>query len=288
LFRGSRPGTIRTTVRASHEDIARAEAAREGGDVDRVDARRSRAPGGERRMLFEPLEPRVLLSADLNPSADSLLSDAAQASQPGETLLLLDEKPAPSVDTSMLPVLDKHSTADPEFTAGFAVASDGWISGGFVVEKDLVVREWDGGGNGTSWSDAANWVGNVLPGAGEQAVVGAGHNVSFNTTATVGALLSASPITVQGGTLTVVGAAQFDGGLVVSGGTVNLGGASTAASLALNGTIDGAGDLTVAGAFTWTAGTLGGVGVLTTQGAATWHGGTTGRRCRGRGRWRGR
>jgi len=31
--------------------------------------------------------------------------------------------------------------------------------------------KWDGGGNGTSWSDNLNWVGDVLPGAGDSVLL---------------------------------------------------------------------------------------------------------------------
>ena len=51
----------------------------------------------------------------------------------------------------------------------------------------LSAQVWDGDGDGTSWEDAANWVGDVAPGEGA--------SVTFpdETTATITCLLYTSP-----------------------------------------------------------------------------------------------
>src|SRR5262245_6842975 len=67
---------------------------------------------------------------------------------------------------------------------------------------------WDGGGNGTSWTDALNWSGNVLPGAADDVTIPAGGpTVSyFDGTSAVNSITSSRPLNVQVGTLTVAGA----------------------------------------------------------------------------------
>ena len=39
---------------------------------------------------------------------------------------------------------------------------------------------WDGGGNGTSWTDALNWSNNALPGAGDDVTISIGANPSIS------------------------------------------------------------------------------------------------------------
>ncbi len=47
---------------------------------------------------------------------------------------------------------------------------------------------WDGGGNGTSWTDAANWDGDKLPAASDEVQLASGSNVTLDTDVDVASL----------------------------------------------------------------------------------------------------
>ncbi|HRF19427.1 MAG TPA: hypothetical protein PK977_14725, partial [Chitinophagaceae bacterium] len=59
----------------------------------------------------------------------------------------------------------------------------------FLVVFSATVKSqitWDGGGDAVSWNDAANWVGNVVPGAADNvlldnSVVGGSYTVNLPT-----------------------------------------------------------------------------------------------------------
>ena len=107
---------------------------------------------------------------------------------------------------------------------------------------------WDGGGDGTNWTDARNWSGDVLPGASDAVTIPAGGPaVSYlDGTTTVSSLTSSRPLSIAVGTLTVTGPAAVTdltttggalvvggpttatGAVTVSGGTVTLNGPATA------------------------------------------------------------
>ena len=87
----------------------------------------------------------------------------------------------------------------------------------------LSVANWTGNGDGSSWSDPANWSGSTLPGPGNQvviypaskgAIVFAGGNVAIQS------LISADPLTLSGGTLTVSGTVEVDNTFKMAGGTL--------------------------------------------------------------------
>ena len=110
------------------------------------------------------------------------------------------------------------------------------------------VAVWDGGGDGSTWSQAANWVGDALPQPGDDVYipdVAATTRVVLSTSASLRGLISDESITVaSGGTLSVGAASQLN-----AGGTLSTG-----------GTLTGSGDLTIGGAFNWNGGSLNGYG----------------------------
>jgi len=113
----------------------------------------------------------------------------------------------------------------------------------------LAAIAWDGGGNGTAWSDPLNWSGNVLPGPADDVTIGPG----------------ATTITYASGTTSIrslhVAAGRT---LALTIGTLSLA-AESAIEGTLNhtgGTLSGAGELVVRGAYA-AAGIMSGSGKTT-------------------------
>src|SRR6266853_2007849 len=111
---------------------------------------------------------------------------------------------------------------------------------------------WTGGGDGTSWSDANNWSGSVLPSSGDDVTIGVvTGNPTIQITSAAGmiqinSLSSNEPINVSGGTLSVATSVQTSKTFSLSGGTIQ-GGAFPAMQVT-SGTLDAVtlnGDLTV-------------------------------------------
>lgn len=110
----------------------------------------------------------------------------------------------------------------------------------------LAVVNWDGGGDGTTLTQAQNWAGDVLPGTGDDAVI----NVAGTPTIThasgtfnVRSLTLAEAMTLSGGTLTVSQASSLGGSFTFSAGVIS-----------------GAGTVTFTSALTWTGGSMTGAG----------------------------
>lgn len=134
----------------------------------------------------------------------------------------------------------------------------------------LSAVSWDGGGNGTSWSDPLNWSGNVLPTTNDDVTINAPGAVAVTLignsrtlhTLTVG---SDDQLTVtSSGALSVTAACSITGTLAVSG-RITLNGESTIATLNLSapiGSIDGAGNITITNAMSWSSGQFDGTGVI--------------------------
>ncbi len=104
---------------------------------------------------------------------------------------------------------------------------------------------WDGGpaGTGTDFNLAANWVGDVLPGAADTAVINtAGAAVTVGASRTVTAVESSRAIQFNNGTFTTTGtstmtaAVTMNGG-TLSGGTWNFSGLGNVVRAASGGTI---------------------------------------------------
>jgi hypothetical protein len=87
----------------------------------------------------------------------------------------------------------------------------------------LSVVNWTGGGDGKSWSDAANWSGGALPDSTSDVMISApaGATVTHASgTDSIKSLTASSPLTLSGGTLTVSGTVEVDNTFTLSGGTL--------------------------------------------------------------------
>lgn len=108
---------------------------------------------------------------------------------------------------------------------------------------------WDGGGDGTSLTQAANWAGDVLPGASDDAVINIAGTPTIALSSgafSVHSLSCAEAFNMSGGTLTIAAASDISGAFSFT-----------------NGAIAGAGDLAINGTFNWPFGIMGGTGTTT-------------------------
>jgi len=121
-----------------------------------------------------------------------------------------------------------------------------------LEDRQLLSINWNGSGDGYSWEDPLNWVGNQVPGAnddvqidipGETAIV-----VSADTT--VRRLRSVEPVTLLHGTLSVTGGdSRIDNALVLNPGTaLTVAGSGTSFTATGSSSIDGASLLASGGA----------------------------------------
>ena len=130
----------------------------------------------------------------------------------------------------------------------------------------LSVIQWNGGpsGTGTNFEDPTNWVGGVLPGPSDDAVIGSAFSSQTVTSAAniaVNSLTSKAPLQISAGALTVTTTAEVDNTLTLSGGTANFNGTITLGSMNLSGgTLGGTGNVTFGGTVNWTGGTIAGTG----------------------------
>jgi len=118
---------------------------------------------------------------------------------------------------------------------------------------------WDGGGNGFSWDDPANWHKDELPQNGDDVFIDDPGEVTviYSTgTTTVYRLQSEEAITLSGGTLSMDIASFINNSFTQSGGILG-----------------GAGTLTVGGMMTWTAGNQHGSGETVAAGGLLLEGG---------------
>ncbi len=122
----------------------------------------------------------------------------------------------------------------------------------------MAVVVWDGGptGNGVNWHDAVNWAGDVLPGAADDAqlgATGASPVIALSTTVGINSVTSTRSLTLSG-TLTLAAASSFAAGTTFTESS---------------GTLGGAGDLTINGGASWTGGEMTGTGRTVVGAAAT-------------------
>ncbi len=114
----------------------------------------------------------------------------------------------------------------------------------------LATVNWDGGGDGVTLTQAANWESDVLPGAADDAVinVAGAPTLTHNASLTVHSLTCAESLTMgMNATLTLGAASSFSGTL----------------TLGLFSTLGGAGDIAITGTLTWPPSTISGTGTLT-------------------------
>ncbi|MBK9092072.1 MAG: Ig-like domain-containing protein [Anaerolineae bacterium] len=110
---------------------------------------------------------------------------------------------------------------------------------------------WDGGGNGTAWSDPLNWSINALPGPNDIVIIDVAGTVTVthaSGTTSIFSLQSQEPIRLTGGTLSIADQSTINARFVQS-----------------NGTLDGAATVTVNGALSWSGGTMSGSGRTVAQ-----------------------
>lgn len=96
----------------------------------------------------------------------------------------------------------------------------------------LAAVAWDGGpsGTGTSWHEAVNWVGDVLPATNDDVTIGTGAATVFSIGAlTLHSLNSSVPLSITGGSLSVTDGATVTAQVQLNGGA--LGGSWSLSSL---------------------------------------------------------
>jgi hypothetical protein len=132
---------------------------------------------------------------------------------------------------------------------------------------------WIGPQTGGLWSDAANWSAGRVPGASDDVRVdlGPGGSISVNNgDHTVAALALTGTLSVDAGSLTVLGQADIEGTLNVNAAAAfDANGTTTIGGLSLRGTLSGTGTVTLAGAATVLGGQMTGAGTTVVQGNLT-------------------
>jgi hypothetical protein len=114
-------------------------------------------------------------------------------------------------------VSNRNIAADPDsiFDSGFESCSPG------------AKLAWDGGGDGVSWADVANWEGNVLPVDGDSITIQAlGQNMlvydsSLGATR-IRCLTSNRQLSITGGHLEVTESAVVSPEIFISGGSLTV------------------------------------------------------------------
>ncbi|MBW3541220.1 MAG: PKD domain-containing protein [Planctomycetes bacterium] len=125
-----------------------------------------------------------------------------------------------------------------------------------ILEDRILLSaiSWDGGAGTLNWHDAANWSGDVLPGASDDVtinVAGADVTIIHSTgTNSINSLTSQEGIAISGGMLDIAA------------------GSSTQSLILSGGTLTGTADIAVDGLFDWTGGTLAGTGTTTVSAGA--------------------
>ena len=119
----------------------------------------------------------------------------------------------------------------------------------------LAAVAWDGGGDGTSWTDPLNWSTNSLPTTADDVTINVAANPTITVdsgTQSVRSLTSAEALRIDGGTLAPATASTLNAALTLAGGE-----------------LAGGGNLTVNGAFVWSGGNMTGTGTTRVNGTST-------------------
>ena len=136
---------------------------------------------------------------------------------------------------------------------------------------------WTGRASG-DWSTPANWFGFHVPTTGNSVYIDAPDSISINytdaATTSLGSLTSLENLILNsaGGGISVSGATTFGAGttFTLSGGTATFGGATSLASLDMQGgTLAGSGAVAVSNSFIWSGGIQSGAGSTTVANTAT-------------------
>ena len=101
---------------------------------------------------------------------------------------------------------------------------------------------WDGGGNGTAWSDAANWDTNSLPTSADDVIINVASNPAISVTGivTVNSLITHESITFGSGTFTSLSVQLNAAGTISSASIVgaNFNGTGTLQITSVDGTLN--------------------------------------------------
>jgi len=111
---------------------------------------------------------------------------------------------------AITPVLRRNRSAPP-CDEGFTLE---------LLESRLMLSTvlWDAGGDGQSWSDLLNWVGDALPTAGDDAVLG-NNDVDIDTAVVIKSLTSQGSLRISAGGLTLSDVSVVDGSFEMTVGT---------------------------------------------------------------------
>ena len=104
---------------------------------------------------------------------------------------------------------------------------------------------WDGGGDGSSWSDARNWSNDTLPTEADDVIInmaGTPTVTHASSSTSIRSLLCTEAFVLSGGSLSVAETAQFNGAVTLRGGT-----------------LDSSGTVRFAGPVDWSYGTMKGI-----------------------------
>lgn len=98
---------------------------------------------------------------------------------------------------------------------------------------------WDGGGDGVTWNNAANWDTNIRPGSDDLVVIESSDPLTVNVSSpgTIYSLHSDAALNFQQGTLEVAGASEINGAVTLDGST----------------RLGGTGEVVINGPVTWRA-----------------------------------
>jgi hypothetical protein len=152
-----------------------------------------------------------------------------------------------------------------------------FFSHGFEGTAPVITVHWDGGGDGMTWADEVNWVGDQLPVDGNAVVINDPGSPTVIYDASLGttqlfSLESTESLSLTGGALELGSFSWSTATLTVGAGTsVTVLGPFEHA----NGTVGGAGEVTVGGLFTWLGGTQGGPGETIANGGMSMSGAAT-------------
>src|SRR5688572_4250126 len=98
-----------------------------------------------------------------------------------------------------------------------------------VTSLSAATISWDGGGGNNSWQTAANWSGNVLPGANDDVIIDVAGDIAVvhsSGTTSVRSLNCQEGFQLLGGSLTVTaGASTVAGALRLAAGSLTVRGA---------------------------------------------------------------
>ncbi|MBI5089475.1 MAG: autotransporter-associated beta strand repeat-containing protein [Actinobacteria bacterium] len=230
-------------------------------------------------------------SATFNPNGSTLAVELGYIPSVGASFQIVSQ-------TSSSPITGRFAGLSQfgSFTVGPATFSIGYFNSGVILTVtavNQVTATWDGGGASSTWSDAANWVGDVAPLAGSDLLfpagaarlsnvndLAAGFDVASIDIASAGYSLSGNAIDLIGdvaathttGTSTIAldvnlpSTRAFD---VAAGATLVVSGSIAGATAGVSKTSPGTLQITGPGAGSYTGSTAVGAGVLDVDGSIT-------------------